>query len=80
MMPVDEFEDRLGVRGLKGTGDFDTIAGFALWQLGRLPRAGDDFHWHGWRFEVVDMDGRRIDKLLVAPPAGGDSERIGLEP
>lgn len=79
MMPVDEFEDRLGVRGLKGTGDFDTIAGFALWQLGRLPRAGDDFHWHGWRFEIVDMDGRRIDKLLVAPPAGGDGERTELE-
>jgi putative hemolysin len=78
MMPVDEFEDRLGVRGLKGTGDFDTIAGFALWQLGRLPRAGDDFHWHGWRFEVVDMDGRRIDKLLIAPPAGDDRERMEM--
>ena len=78
MMPVDEFEDRLGVRGLKGTGDFDTIAGFALWQLGRLPRAGDDFHWHGWRFEVVDMDGRRIDKLLIAPPTGDDGERMEL--
>jgi putative hemolysin len=79
MMPVDEFEDRLGLRGLKGTGDFDTIAGFALWQLGRLPRAGDDFHWRGWRFEVVDMDGRRIDKLLIAPPAGGERERMELD-
>lgn len=68
MMPVDEFEDRLGLRGLKVTGDFDTIAGFVLWQLGRLPKAGDSFVWNRWHFEVVDMDGRRIDKLVVTPP------------
>jgi putative hemolysin len=68
MMPVDEFEDRLGLHGLKDTGEFDTVAGFALWQLGRLPKAGDSFAWRDWRFEVVDMDGRRIDKLLVVPP------------
>ena len=80
MMPVDEFEDRLGVRGLKDTGEFDTIAGFALWQLGRLPKAGDSFTWHGWRFEVVDMDGRRIDKLLVTPPAETLVDREELHP
>jgi putative hemolysin len=69
MMPVDEFEDRIGLRGLRDTGEFDTIAGFALWQLGRLPKSGESFTWQGWRFEVVDMDGRRIDKLLVTPSA-----------
>lgn len=68
MMPVDEFEDRLGLHGLKETGEFDTVAGFVLWQLGRLPKAGDNFAWRGWIFEVIDMDGRRIDKLLVVPP------------
>lgn len=67
-MPADEFEDRLALRGIKETGEFDTIAGFVLWQLGRLPKAGDHFTWNRWRFEVVDMDGRRIDKLLVTPP------------
>jgi putative hemolysin len=38
-----------------------------LAELGRLPTAGDAFTYEGWRFEVVDMDGRRIDKLLVSP-------------
>lgn len=75
MMPVDEFEDRVGLRRLRATGDFDTIAGFALWQLGRLPQAGDAFDWNGWRFEVVDMDGRRIDKLAVVPPPGERDEQ-----
>ncbi|HYI07205.1 MAG TPA: transporter associated domain-containing protein, partial [Reyranella sp.] len=44
---------------------FHTIAGFVLAELGRLPATGDSFGYDGWRFEVVDMDGRRIDKLLV---------------
>ncbi len=41
--------------------------------LGRLPRVTDHVEWNGWRFEVVDMDGKRIDKVLVAPiPDTGD--------
>jgi CBS domain containing-hemolysin-like protein len=47
-----------------GDGDFHTIAGFALSQLGHLPYIGEHFDYGGWRFEIVDMDGRRIDKLL----------------
>lgn len=46
--------------------DFHTIAGFALSQMKHLPRVGESFDYGGWRFEIVDMDGRRIDKLLVA--------------
>lgn len=48
--------------------DFHTVAGFVLAQLRRLPAAGDGFAFAGWRFEVVDMDGRRIDKVLAIPP------------
>ncbi len=44
---------------------FHTIAGFALAEFGRLPTAGDSFIYEGWRFEVLDVDGRRIDKLLA---------------
>ena len=44
---------------------FHTIAGFVLAELGRLPATGDSYSCDGWRYEVVDMDGRRIDKLLV---------------
>ena len=47
------------------SGDYVTLAGFVLSQLHELPKAGDHFVWGGWCFEVVDMDGRRIDTILV---------------
>ena len=46
-------------------GDYHTIAGFALTALGHLPEVGETFSHEGWRFEIVDLDGRRIDKLLA---------------
>ncbi len=52
--------------------DFATTAGFALWRLKHLPVTGESFDYRGWRFEVVDMDGRRIDKLLVSSVSGED--------
>lgn len=48
--------------------DHHTVAGFLLARFGRLPEAGDIVEWEGWRFEVMDMDGRRIDKVLAVPP------------
>jgi putative hemolysin len=48
-------------------GAYHTLAGFMLYQLAVIPRAGDKLDWEGWRFEVVDMDGNRIDRLLAAP-------------
>ena len=50
---------------------FETLAGFVMTRLGRVPRAADHFEWGGLRFEVVDMDGRRVDKVLVAPATPG---------
>ncbi len=64
MLAHDAFA-RLGFRSGSVEGDFHTIAGFALFQLGRLPEAGEHFDYEGWRFEIVDMDGKRIDKLLA---------------
>lgn len=49
------------------SGAYHTLAGFMLYQLAVIPRAGDRLDWEGWRFEVVDMDGNRIDRLLAAP-------------
>ncbi|SMG23979.1 MULTISPECIES: hemolysin family protein [unclassified Paracoccus (in: a-proteobacteria)] len=63
-MPVDEFADRLSVP-LDEDHDYSTVAGLVLDLAGRLPQAGDRVIWQGWQIEVVDMDGRRIDKLLV---------------
>lgn len=65
LMPIDEFEAAVGVRGLAGNGGFDTVAGLVLRELGRIPRAGDRVDVSGLTLEVVDMDGRRIDKVIV---------------
>jgi putative hemolysin len=65
-VPVDEFEDRTGVRGLRDTGKYHTVAGFVLDQLGHLPKVGESFVFRGHKYEVMDMDGRRIDEVLVA--------------
>ncbi len=65
MMSAHAAFERLGLRADEIDGNFHTIAGFALTRLQRVPEVGDLFAYEGWRFEVVDMDGRRIDKLLA---------------
>ena len=64
-MPVDLLADRIGL-DLPDDRDYATVAGHALWLFKRLPEVGDFVDDDGWRFEIVDMDGRKIDKLLVA--------------
>lgn len=64
-VPIDEFKDTFRVRSLPGDASYQTLAGFILFYLGRLPRTADRFEWNGLRFEIMDMDGRRIDKVLV---------------
>jgi putative hemolysin len=68
-LPVDEFHDALEGAELP-KGDYQTLAGFILIRLGRIPATGDRFEWQGLGFEVVDMDGNRIDKVLVTPSGG----------
>ncbi|MFQ3594749.1 MAG: hemolysin family protein [Sphingomonadaceae bacterium] len=63
-MAADELAERLGF-ALDAERDFQTVAGFVLAELEHIPATGEHFDAHGWRFEVVDMDGRKIDKLLV---------------
>jgi len=64
-MPVDEFRDRLNLPRDED-GDYETVAGLVINHLRRLPALGDTFTLYGWRFEVIDLDDRRIDKLLVS--------------
>jgi putative hemolysin len=64
---IDEFEDRLGISGLRGSKTFDTVAGYALFRFGRLPVVGDAFTDRTGHYEIVDMDGRRIDKIIYRP-------------
>ena len=76
-LAVEALEDVLELGPLPGQEEhqYTTVAGFVLHQLGRIPRPADHFTWDGLRFEVVDMDGRRVDKVLVSQEGGRD-ERI----
>jgi magnesium and cobalt exporter, CNNM family len=65
-LPVEIVEDLLGLKEIPEERDFHTLAGFMLSRFEWIPAAGDHFEWEGFRFEVVDMDGHRIDKVLVA--------------
>jgi putative hemolysin len=69
LIPVPEMKDRLGLKVLpeEDRGRYNTLAGMIMLLLGRLPNTADRVEWDGWRFEVVDMDGKRIDKVMVAP-------------
>src|SRR5690349_4586567 len=64
---ADLLADRLGIN-LPGDRDYATVAGFALSVLKHLPDTGESFRHDGWKFEVVDMDGRKIDKLIASQP------------
>jgi putative hemolysin len=64
-MQVDEFSHELGIH-VPRDADYQTVAGFVLAEMNRLPNVGESFEKGHWRFEVVDLDGRRIDKLLVS--------------
>lgn len=68
MLPIDEFADRFRLGDLveSGRGRYQTLGGFVLVHIGHIPSAGDHFPLGELRFEVVDMDGRRVDKVLVS--------------
>jgi putative hemolysin len=70
-MAIDDVERLLGSGNMRSGDDYTTLAGFVLAQLGHLPTTGENFRWRGLRFEIVDMDGRRIDKLMIQRLAAG---------
>lgn len=69
LLSTDELKDLLDKKLLPGeeTGYYQTLGGFVVTFLGHIPRSGDRFEWEGMRFEVMDMDGMRVDKVLVSP-------------
>ena len=76
-MPADEMADRLSIALLPERG-YHTAAGFILNQLGHLPDIGESFDSQGWRFEVVDLDGHRIDRILGQAHCRWAAARSGL--
>jgi putative hemolysin len=67
-LSADELRELLDLNSLPGEddNDFTTVAGMVIAHFGRIPHSGEHFDWQGWRIEVVDLDGARIDKLLIA--------------
>lgn len=76
LIPVPEMKDRLEIRELpeEDRGRYNTLAGMIMLLLGRLPATTDVVEWDAWRFEVVDLDGKRVDKVLVSRMAAADDE------
>lgn len=69
MLPVEEFFELFDVEELEmeARGNYQTLGGLVITNLGRIPTAAEHFEWQGMRIEVMDMDGNRVDKVLVVP-------------
>jgi putative hemolysin len=78
MMEVDNFKEIFKLEKLPHEDEYETLSGFVMTTLGRVPQAADHFEWNGLRFEVVDMDGRRVDKVLITtlPPRSANQPII----
>jgi putative hemolysin len=63
-MALDEFRDLFALSALP-EGDFHTLAGLVVTELGHIPRVAESFDCCGLKFEIVDMDGKRVDRILV---------------
>jgi len=82
LIPIPELKDRIGLRNVpeEDKERYHTLSGMLLLLLGRLPQTTDAVQWGDWKFEIVDMDGKRIDKVLasrVQPEDGPESETTG---
>ena len=75
LIPIPELMDRLGLKSVPGEdkGRYHTLSGMVMWLSGRLPQTGDVLTWENWRLEVVDLDGKRIDKILATPIAPAEA-------
>ena len=66
MLSIEEFKEIYKITSLPHEEEYETLAGFVMMSLGKIPQASEQFEWNSLRFEVVDMDGRRVDKILVS--------------
>ena len=82
MLPISEFKDYFEFEELplEEKNGYNTVAGFVVTNIGHIPEAGNYYEWEGYRFEVVDMDGTRVDKVLVTqlpqPEAEADDDDL----
>jgi putative hemolysin len=68
MLPIDEFLElfELAEESIEQRGSYNTLGGFIIMQLGKIPQEADHFEWDHLKFEVMDMDGNRVDKVMVS--------------
>ena len=81
LLAADELKERLGLRELprEEEAEYQTVGGMVMDALGRVPEAGDRFEWEGHSFEVLDMDGRRVDKVLASPSTSENTSSPTLD-
>jgi putative hemolysin len=79
-LPITDVKEKFHISSLpdEGEGYYQTLAGFVISVLGKIPKAGDHFEWSGYRFEVIDMDGRRVDKVLIVPLSNKEDHSVSL--
>lgn len=79
LIPLPELKDRLGLDAVpeEDRGRYHTLSGMMMWLLGRLPHTGDKTQWERWQLEVVDLDGKRVDKVLASRLPEPDGEANG---
>jgi putative hemolysin len=67
---IEDFKEIFNIRRIPDEDEYETLGGFVMTSLGRVPKPADRFEWTVYRFEVMDMDGNRVDKVLVTtlPP------------
>ena len=77
LIPIPELMDRLGLKSVpeEGRRRYHTLSGLVMWLSGQLPQTGDVLTWENWRLEVVDLDGKRIDKILATPIPPAEATR-----
>ncbi len=80
LIPIDELKEIMRVDELpeEDKAGFQTLSGFVMNQLGRIPKTGQVFDWDHWRFEVVDMDGHRVDRVLVTDLSAQDNPAVEI--
>lgn len=66
-LPVEKFKEAFNIKSMPEEDLYQTVGGFVMMHLEKVPSTGDHFEWDGYKFEVVDMDAHRVDKLLVVP-------------
>lgn len=65
MLTIEDFKEIFNLRHMPDEDEYETLGGFVMLHLGRVPQAADHFDWNGLVFEVMDMDGKRVDKVMV---------------